>query len=353
MVYCSGGSHICGPVGCNPSQHIEERAEHSPRFFENLADASPILSDFYRYHHNHHSLVSQEPMLCTTILMISSRYHTLPGVGGVSRGYHIHQRLWHHCEHLLQRVMLGQEKYSSAKTRTLGTVESFLLISEWTPRAILFPPDSDGWDAQLLSTDIDARHRSLVNDQSAPARWQEDVFLPAKRSDSMSWMLVGAAISLAYELGVFVDGGINASQNSDKVTQQARLRRLLFVYVNQIAARLGCASVLPQSIAHLVSKPTLGVQSGSEHNWNKFMDHWIDITKLMKTSLELLFPSAAATKQLILDGRYATLLQHFEPSLRMCYEKLLSDTGESLHSPMNTSSKEQFLTLPRRSAKTT
>jgi len=85
-------------------------------------------------------------MLCTTIFMISSRYHTLPGVGGISCGYYIHQRLWHHWEHL-QRVMLGHEKTSSAKTRTLGTIESFLLISEWNPRATLFPPDTDGRDA--------------------------------------------------------------------------------------------------------------------------------------------------------------------------------------------------------------
>jgi len=267
-------------------------------------------------------------MLCTTILMISSRYHTLPGVGGISRGYHIHQRLWRHCEHLIQRVMLGQEKFSTAKTRTLGTIESFLLISEWTPRAILFPPESDGWDAQLLSTDIDVRHRAVVNDQSAPARWQEDVFLPAKRSDSMSWMLVGAATSLAYELGVFIDAGSGEGQDSQRMIHHARVRRLLFVYVNQISTRLGCASILPPSIIHLVFKPAPGVLSSSESNWNKFMDHWLDITKLMKTSLELLFPSANVSRQLTRDGRYATLLQHFGESLQACHERILAATGK-------------------------
>jgi hypothetical protein len=225
--------------------------------------------------------------------------------------------------------MLGQEKFSSAKTRTLGTIESFLLISEWTPRAILFPPDADGWDSQLLSMDVDQRHRSLVTDQSAPARWQEDVFLPSKRSDYMSWMLVGAATSLAYELGVFADSGSVTVSDSNKALHHARIRRLLFVYVNQIATRLGCASMLPQNISHLVSGPIAADPASPEHNWGRFMDHWIDITKLMKTSLELLFPSAAVTKQLILDGRYATLLQHFEPSLRMWHDRFAAAKGQS------------------------
>jgi len=230
--------------------------------------------------------------------------------------------------------MLGQEKYSSAKTRTVGTIESFLLISEWTPRAILFPPDADGWDSQLLSMEIDQRHRSLVKDQSAPARWQEDVFLPTKRSDYMSWMLVGAATSLAYELGVFSDtGSVTVSNNSNKTSHHARIRRLLFVYVNQVATRLGCASMLPQNISHLVSGPFTADTSNPEHNWGRFMDHWIDITKLMKTSLELLFPSAMVTKQLILDGRYANLLQHFEPSLRMWHERFLAVIGMLAYYP--------------------
>lgn len=293
-----------------------------------MADLSPILPQFYRYHSNHYRLVSEEPMLCTSILMISSRYHTLPGVGGISRGYHIHQRLWQHCEHLLQRVMLGQEKYSTAKTRTIGTIEGLLLISEWNPRAILFPPDSDGWDAHLLSNEIDPRHRSLVHDQSAPARWREDVFLPAKRSDCMSWMLVGAATSLAYELGIFTEDGAVSVLNSNTTERHSRIQKLLYVYVNQIATRIGCASMLPQNISHLVSVSFSSAPlSTADHNWSRFMDHWIEITKLMKTALDLLFPSATVTKQILLNGRYITLLQHFTPSLTTWHEKFLSLKG--------------------------
>ncbi|PVH77345.1 hypothetical protein DL98DRAFT_638236 [Cadophora sp. DSE1049] len=301
----------------------QEAVTYVDLFFQNMSDLSPILPQSVGYHENHYRLICEEPMLCTTILMISSRYHTLPGVGGISRGYYIHQRLWHHCEHLLQRVMLGQEKTSSAKTRTLGTIESFLLISEWNPRAILFPPDTDGWDAQLLSNRPEPRHRLLVQDQSSPARWREDVFLPAKRSDCMSWMLVGAATNLASELGVFTESRSGATPNISP--RHARIQKLIFVYVNQIATRLGCASLLPQNILHLVSGSSqLEPVSTADHHWGVFMERWIEITKLMKTSLALLFPSAAISREMILDGRYITLLQHFAPSLSAWYSNFVA-----------------------------
>ncbi|KAK0101082.1 hypothetical protein ONS95_012934 [Cadophora gregata] len=303
----------------------QEAVTYIDLFYQNMAHWSPILPDLYQYHHNHHRLIVEEPVLCTTILMISSRYHVLPGVGGNSRGYHIHHRLWHHCEHLINRIVLGQEKYSTAKTRTLGSIEALLLISEWHPRAILFPPETDGWDAQLLSTEIDARHRSIAQDDSPPVRWREDVFLPTSRSESMSWMLASAALSLAYQLGVFTEDGTSISQSKNTNTttsQHARIRKLLYVYVNQISARLGCPSMLPQNITYLASE-TIGPLSstGPEYHWATFMEYWMDITRLMKTAFDMFFPSATFTKQLLLSGRYVPLLQHFSPSLDKWCEK--------------------------------
>ncbi|KAH9217564.1 C6 transcription factor [Leptodontidium sp. 2 PMI_412] len=309
----------------------QEAVTYIDLFFKNMAHWSPILPELYRFHHNHHRLIAEEPVLCTTILMISSRYHTLPGVGGKSRGYHIHHRLWHHCEHLINRIVLGQEKYSTAKTRTLGSIEALLLISEWHPRAILFPPETDGWDAQLLSTDIDARHRSVAQDDSPPVRWREDVFLPTSRSESMSWMLASTALSLAYELGVFTEDGTSTSQSNNATTSQhSRIRKLLYVYVNQISARLGCPSMLPQNISYLASDtftPSSGIPP--EYNWVTFMEHWMDITRLMKTAFDMFFASATFTKQLLLSGRYIPLLQHFSPSLERWHENFSKFTDFS------------------------
>jgi hypothetical protein len=137
-----------------------------------MSNRSPILTDFYASHANQYWLVTQEPMLCCTILAISSRYHVLPGPGGKTRGLFIHHRLWQHCQHLLLRLILGQEKASKAKTRNVGTIEALLLIVEWYPLSVHFPPDSDGWDSDVLLTMPDTRDPPLSHEIPALERWK-------------------------------------------------------------------------------------------------------------------------------------------------------------------------------------
>ena len=125
------------------------------RFFHNLSPLSPILLDYYSHHANHRALISDEPMLCTTILTISSRYHVLAGEGGRLRSDDIHRKFWLYWKTLFMRVMYAQDTESKPKTRALGTIESFLLMTEWHPRALHFPPDVDGWDCEMLDTSED------------------------------------------------------------------------------------------------------------------------------------------------------------------------------------------------------
>ena len=135
--------------------------------------------------------------------MISSRYHTLPGPGGSSRAFFIHHRLWQHCQHLLLRVTLGQEKISKAKTRNIGSIEALLLMSEWHPRSLQFPPETDGWDSDYIMTNLDARDPPPPEELPVSSRWREDVVEPTKRFERMSWMVLSSALALAHELGAF------------------------------------------------------------------------------------------------------------------------------------------------------
>lgn len=114
------------------------------QFFSSIAPQSPVLTSFYAAPGSHYWLITQEPMLCCVILLISSQFHHPPGIGGKSRGYFIHHRLFQHCQHLILRIMLGQEKLSKAKTRHIGTIEALLLLSEWCPQSLHFPPRT-GW----------------------------------------------------------------------------------------------------------------------------------------------------------------------------------------------------------------
>ncbi|KAH8588834.1 hypothetical protein B0O99DRAFT_524363 [Bisporella sp. PMI_857] len=308
-------------------------------FFKNCAPYSPIITDYYSSHSNHLTLVTEETLLCCTILSISSRVHILPGLGGIARGHFIHGCLWGHLEHLISRVIFGQEKISTAKTRTLGTIESFLLMTEWHPRSLHFPPKSEGWDCALLAAPDapESIERQEVEEHSALYRWREEVFEPAKRSDRMSWMLVGAATTLAHELGIFSDqdafSRVSDENNVSKV-RRMRVRMLLYVYVNQLAMRIGCTTLLPETAPPLMrDRSPSPLMTTQVQQWQTIMSCWYEMTKLMETVTDMCFPSADITRQLLLSGRYNSLLNHFQPLIKQIYAKAnkLEGISDSMH----------------------
>lgn len=297
------------------------------RFFKNMSCLSPILTDFYSNHQNHYWLLTREPVLCCTILMISSRYHVLPGAGGDSRNFFIHHRLWQHCQQLTMRLIFGQEKSTKSKIRSLGTVEALMLMAEWHPRSLHFPPETDGWDDDLISTPSKASDHTEAS--ASANRWLEDMIEPSRRSDQMSWMLLGCALSLAHELGILETDEAESLELEQAWREQMTLRRqrvqrLLYVYINQLAWRIGCMSPIPQSLNHAVlggRKPRGLSQPGS--TWLVFMDSWIELTKLAQSVTDMFFPSAKFARQQLHSGRYVGLLDHFRPLLNQWKDKFL------------------------------
>lgn len=197
-----------------------------------------------------------------------------------------------------------------------------MLMSEWHPRSLHFPPESDGWDFDLTSVPPEPQE---LEDSSSTNRWLEDMIEPARRSDQMSWMLLGSALSLAHELGIFeldekklgyasgYEGFISGEQI--KLRRQ-RVQRLLYVYINQLAWRIGCVSLMPQSLNHAI----LGRRATKELNqtgdeWLIFMDSWMDLTKLAKSVTDMFFPTVSFARQQLHSGRYIELLDHFRPIL--------------------------------------
>ncbi|KAL4769544.1 hypothetical protein BDW60DRAFT_224782 [Aspergillus nidulans var. acristatus] len=291
------------------------------RFYENMSSLSPILTDFYADHRNHRELITCDPVLCCTMLMLSSRYHILPGPGGESRNFFIHHRLWQHCQQLVTRLIFGQERTSNSKLRRIGTIEALLLMSEWHPRSLHFPPESDGWDSDLVIKAPQPRDE----DVSSRNRFLEDMVEPAKRSDQMSWMLLGAALSLAHELGIYEVNEDKRSWSlayegyipSDQIKlRRQRVQRLLYVYVNQLAWRIGCVSLMPQSLNHaILNRQTSRNLKHYNDQWLAFMDSWMDLTKLAKSVTDVFFPSAEFARQQLRSGRYIDMLDHFRPLL--------------------------------------
>lgn len=277
-------------------------------FFKNMSLLSPVLTDHYANHANHQALLHQEPLLCCIILTVSSRYHLLPGTRALSRGYFIHDRFWKHCQHLIMRLILGQEQGSVAKIRSLGSIEALLLLSEWHPRALHFPPESEGWDYDVLDgSGTDERKRSSA---TPPDRWLEDVIEPARRSDRMSCMLLGCGLSLAQELGVFNEKHTSGADSSFR-ERCARVGKLLYVFMNQLASRLGTRSFLPQNTLQGLRN----VSSGGTPQWDRHMAANLELTNLLKSISEMVFPSKGFTEQLLQSGRYESLLEHYLPLL--------------------------------------
>ena len=302
-----------------------------------MSPLSPILTSFYANHCNHHWLVTRDPVLCCIMLMISSRYHVLPGAGGESRNFFIHHRLWQHCQQLFMRLNFGQEKASKSKVRSIGTIEALLLMTEWHPRSLHFPPESDGWDFDLVAS-TPGQEDSNDSDSHSENRWLEDMIEPARRSDQMSWMLLGSALSLAHELGVFEaeDKETNSpdyegfpSVEIVKLRRQ-RVQRLLYVYINQLAWRIGCMSLMPQSLNHaILSGQNTRELSQLNDQWLTLMDSWMDLTKLAKSVTDMFFPSVSFARQQLHSGRYIGLLDHFRPLLNQWKEKYLQPHCES------------------------
>lgn len=235
--------------------------------------------------------------------------------------------------------------------RTLGTIESLMILTEWHPRALHFPP-ADVTDELLLSSndrdgpavgdDSDSRPAGGVGGKRIDS-WLE----PAWRSDRMCWMLLSTAMGLAYELGVFDDidellaaGGIMRPEYEEETyrLRAYRIKRLLLIYLSQLAGRLGWTNMVPESLRKkdpinsrkrpnsTADGQTPGTNLSSVSNAFNYIPDlelddqiihcWAGISNAMHTGNEKLFRSRQHTTEIIQSGKYTELLKDFQPLLR-------------------------------------
>lgn len=135
---------------------------------------------------------------------------------------------------------------------------SLLLLTDFHPRSMHFPPASE--DDDLMSPSVD--QASADNDgldtpgggSGTLSGWTE----PALRSDRMTWSLIGLSHALAYELGIFgnytdglqiVDGRVKRQGGPLKYYKRAdRIERLLYIYITQACGRFGFPSLFPDHV---------------------------------------------------------------------------------------------------------
>jgi hypothetical protein len=362
-------------------------------FYTYLSPLTPIVVPDYRDHALHGKLLSEEPMLVITLLTISSRFALPDSFGGQSRGPLIHEKFWNYLKGMINRMIYGQEQFgggfcgagqqpgsdvnplSRKGLRTLGSVESLMLLTEWHPRALHFPPGDDE-DELVIPDDpiesiegLDARDDLIkaVGGQRIDS-WLE----PCWRSDRMCWMLLGNAMALAFEIGVFDETSEaefeEANQHLSHATVKAYFRRkghlrdLLIIYVTQTSGRLGLSSMLPklereederfrktpsQMYKERISQirpppPNLGSRPDGQRlpfesvaTQNKHavqdlvLDFWSRIATIMEMGNHKLFPNRRQTRDLLKSGEYENTLKAFQEPLqqwRNCFKAATEGT---------------------------
>ena len=283
------------------------------------------------------TLLTEEPMLTVTILTIAARYMRMTGARSNSRPHAIHHKLWSYLQGMINRLVWGQERfdndlsnagadidpYSRKGLRTMGTVESLMLLTEWHPRSLHFPPDDD--DTELMLNDM--APKTDVEDVNADAAkgiggQRIDTWLrPAWKSDRICWMQLSMANALAFEIGVFDE---NTTRHLQYMTPEKRhayetrrlhTKSLLLAYTTQTSGRLGIASMMPQ----MHSEPSLSEYFENRLQYPTTKDlviHlFLRIAAIIKAGNRDLFPNRQRTREIIHNGQYRDLLQSIHPGL--------------------------------------
>jgi hypothetical protein len=217
-------------------------------------------------------------------------------------------------------------------------------------RALHFPP-ADATDELMLpsydgpdnySTDEDGHRKPSGVGGKRIESWLE----PAWRSDRMCWMLLSNAMGLSYELGVFDQIDELIANGSDMTRPEyeeeayrlraARIKKLILIYVTQLAGRLGWTNMVPEhlrtsdTMEHRKRRPSVdgntpGTSTTMSNAFNYIPDlelddqiiHcWTGITNAMRIGNERIFRSRKHTTDIIQSGRYIELLKEFQPMLK-------------------------------------
>lgn len=343
----------------------------TPRsYYKYLSPLTPISPPTFQNPASHLTLLTEEPILTVTLLTIASRYRPLTGTGANCRSHAIHEQLWTYLRGMIERVVWGQEAFGGGfcgsggddinsstapwrglrrgSLRTLGTIESLMILTEWHPRALHFPPN-EATD-ELMLPSYDSPPDDAEGNQKPAAgfggRRIESWLEPAWRSDRMCWMLLSTAMGLAYELGVFDDvdellaaGAITRPEYEEEAyrLRASRIKRLLLIYLSQLAGRLGWTDMVPEKLRksdpaisrrqrHSADEATPGTNPSSLSNTFNYIPDlelddqiihcWAGVSNVMQVGNERLFRSRKHTTDIIQSGKYVMLLRDFQPMLK-------------------------------------
>ena len=251
----------------------------------------------------------------------------------------------------------GQPNSGKGGLRTLGTIErylisilllsysidllfSLLLLSEFHPRSMHFPPKDD--DDDILAPADDA---ATTPDEKVPysgSTWSE----PVVRSDRMCWSLIGMSYVLAYELGIFgtypdsvlsPEGIVKRKDGQTTYNRRVeRIERMLYVFITQASGRFGIPSMYSDQINQFVIEsvkegfvsstcPSDGLYRCADmllvdsvmiqEPVDKTQQSWLELMIVMKDCNDRLFSSKDQTTRLVENDTYMSQIHQIQPLL--------------------------------------
>lgn len=323
-----------------------EGIEYIDYFYRYLYPLTPIILPDFQMPATHSHLLRNEPMLTVTILAIASRYKRLRGHGASTRAFAIHEKLWTYLQNMIDRMNWGQERFSTDSAgvlpriasapgaqrglRTVGSIESLLLLTEWHPRALHFPPGDDNDELMIgeeQSTAGVAEASLTVADElviEAGETKIEGWLEPCWKSDRLCWSLLGNALTLAYELGLM---NTSTQEESSGRRRTDNVRRLLYIYMTQTSGRLSLPSMIAEerwsklfdedSIATAIQFVDISqTPQSADLVWTDSKDavqlvslhFWYRIAHMFYIGNKELFPSRDFTTKLVKTGEYSQVL---------------------------------------------
>lgn len=236
-------------------------------FFDTLHPFYPFIPDEL---HTIEALV-QMPLLLAAVATAASRYCNPVKKGDHNRSSEeIHNKLWTYCQRLVSSTV-----WAEASTRSIGSCYAFLIFSEWNPKA------------------VHQRWQDYANSIPRSGGQQDQSGLGAsRRSDRMSWLLIGNSIRLAQDLGVM--------ETSPKIFLANHLSEIV------LSLRMG----RPSMLGHSLNEP---IPEGLE--FTDFERAKLGLLQIMSLAHETLYSSRITTRELLKNGSYLTFLALFGPQL--------------------------------------
>ncbi|CAG8184574.1 unnamed protein product [Penicillium salamii] len=299
----------------------EEALDMVDYFYRFQSAFSPVVPECFREHSHHAALIEEEPILTITILMIGSRYRKWTGPAAVARSYIVHDRIWRYLQQMISRLFWSDDlfvgEFSSHRPgytdswshgfRTLGTCEALLLLLDWHPRALHFPPPDEDTSSIVLPEPKRPRTTSSRTANHGAGSGHDWL----ARSDRLCYSMLSNVLMLATEIGIFNE--TTSSQAEDHHDQFStardrerfhRIQCLIWVYATQQPGRPG--QKIPIQCAP-VRVPGVKNDDATEC--------WMRVANIMNKVNDLLFLSPKYTSDIIRNGRYLQVLRDVQPLL--------------------------------------